>query len=304
MEQEPLISIIMATYNRSNIISYSIKTVISQTYQNWELIVVGDHCTDDTEAVVLSFNDTRITFINLSKNFGEQSGPNNHGLKLAKGDLISFLNHDDLWFNDHLENSVRLLRNDSSISLAYSWWLSAGGLNNKKNKIPFDPGLGYRLKVPIPASAWLFYKKIVEDIGYWKSFRELYLAPSQDWLIRVYKSGHKIKSTGFLSLIAIPSGGRKNSYKDRHFDENKYWFEKLKEPDKVRIELFSEDAINLRRELEGTLSLVFLSVKNLIKQSLVMINVSPSDLRKMLLYRKKGAFLNKLRKTRGLKEIE
>jgi glycosyltransferase involved in cell wall biosynthesis len=73
----PLVSIITATYNRSNILPYTIASVLRSTFEDWELLVVGDACTDDTEQVVSAFNDPRIRFFNLAQNVGEQSGPNN-----------------------------------------------------------------------------------------------------------------------------------------------------------------------------------------------------------------------------------
>ena len=58
----PLISIIMPTFNRSNTIKKSIKSVISQLYKNWELIIIDDGSTDGTEKLVLSFNEKRIFY--------------------------------------------------------------------------------------------------------------------------------------------------------------------------------------------------------------------------------------------------
>ena len=66
----PLVSIIIATYNRSNILKYTISTVLKQNYQHFEILVIGDHCTDDTESVINSFDDKRISFYNLEENFG------------------------------------------------------------------------------------------------------------------------------------------------------------------------------------------------------------------------------------------
>jgi len=92
----PLVSVIIATYNRSNVLAIAIKTVLAQTYPQWELLVIGDACTDDTAAVVAGFGDVRIRFHNLAQNVGEQSGPNNEGMQQAKGKYFAFLNHDDL----------------------------------------------------------------------------------------------------------------------------------------------------------------------------------------------------------------
>ena len=96
MAKSVKVSIITATYNRSEVLKWAIRSVLAQTFCDWELIVVGDACTDDTEQVVASFTDPRIRFVNRSTSFGEQSGPNNDGFFLANGRLIAYLNHDDL----------------------------------------------------------------------------------------------------------------------------------------------------------------------------------------------------------------
>ena len=81
MSTAPVVSVIIATYNRSRVLAHAIESVRYSTVSNWELIVVGDHCTDDTAAIVASFDDPRITFINLPQNVGEQSGANNEGVR-------------------------------------------------------------------------------------------------------------------------------------------------------------------------------------------------------------------------------
>ena len=98
----PTISVVIATYNRSGVLRFTIESVLRQTFESWELIVVGDGCTDDTETVVRQFDDDRISFVNLSRRTGEQSGPNNFGFALSTGAFVAFLNHDDLWLADHL----------------------------------------------------------------------------------------------------------------------------------------------------------------------------------------------------------
>jgi glycosyltransferase involved in cell wall biosynthesis len=85
MKKSPVVSVIMATYNRSNVLCYAIESVLWQTFKEWELWIVGDACTDDTATVVASFKDKRIHFVNLPVNTGEQSGPNNEGVKRSTG---------------------------------------------------------------------------------------------------------------------------------------------------------------------------------------------------------------------------
>ena len=193
--QHDLISIVIATYNRSNVLRYAIETVLMQTQQNWELIVVGDCCTDDTKEVVESFNHEKIQFVNLEKNFGEQSGPNNHGVSMANGKYIAFLNHDDLWFPNHLEKLYEKLKAEN-IDLVYSLYFIAP-VDGEINRIHFRENESHNYKYDAPASTWLFKKELYNSIGPWSYFKDIHDTPSQDWLKRVFRLG-KIGEFGIL----------------------------------------------------------------------------------------------------------
>jgi glycosyltransferase involved in cell wall biosynthesis len=94
----PTVSVIIATYNRSQTLRHAVQSVCNSSFSDWELIVVGDACTDDTAQCVSSFDDPRIRFVNLPSRCGHQAGPHNHGLALARGRYVAFLNHDDFYF--------------------------------------------------------------------------------------------------------------------------------------------------------------------------------------------------------------
>src|SRR5687768_2420846 len=85
MSSAPLVSVVIATYNRARVLAHAIESVRRSSLTDWELLVVGDHCTDETSEVVASFSDERITYINLPYNVGEQSGPHNEGISRARG---------------------------------------------------------------------------------------------------------------------------------------------------------------------------------------------------------------------------
>ena len=89
----PLVSVITATYNWSSVLRYAIQSVLRQTCQDFEMIVVGDGCTDDSAEVVASFDDPRLRWHNLPHNTGHQSAPNNAGLELARGRYVAYLGH-------------------------------------------------------------------------------------------------------------------------------------------------------------------------------------------------------------------
>ncbi|MEO5935993.1 MAG: glycosyltransferase family A protein, partial [Terriglobales bacterium] len=102
----PLVSVIIPTYNSESYIRETLASVFAQTYHNFEVMVVDDGSSDQTAAVVKSYGD-RVTFV-AQANQGPAAA-RNHGIRLAKGELISFLDSDDLWLPDKLEKQVRFM---------------------------------------------------------------------------------------------------------------------------------------------------------------------------------------------------
>lgn len=118
MNNQPLISVVMPAYNAARFITESIISVQSQTYKNWELLVIEDASIDDTLAIVekLQKEDPRIHLIKLPVNQGA-GFTRNIGIKAAEGEFISFLDADDLWKPHKLQIQVDfMLKNNFLIS--------------------------------------------------------------------------------------------------------------------------------------------------------------------------------------------
>lgn len=105
---EGLVSIIMPSFNTANYIKESIDSVLAQTYSNWELIIVDDCSTDNTEEVVAEYKDERIKFYKNPVNSGAAL-TRNYALREAKGKWVAFLDSDDLWEKDKLEKQIRFM---------------------------------------------------------------------------------------------------------------------------------------------------------------------------------------------------
>ena len=104
-----LVSIIMPSYNTGRFISESIESVLSQTYDNWELLIVDDCSNDNTDEVVESFLcDKRIKYFKNTVNSGAAVS-RNRALREAKGRWIAFLDSDDLWMKDKLEKQIHFM---------------------------------------------------------------------------------------------------------------------------------------------------------------------------------------------------
>lgn len=109
---DDLVSIIMPSYNTGRFIADSINSVLNQTYQNWELIIIDDCSTDDSVEIIKSYKDSRIRLLKNKKNSGAAIS-RNYGLREAKGRYISFLDSDDVWATTKLYKQVNFLKNNN-----------------------------------------------------------------------------------------------------------------------------------------------------------------------------------------------
>lgn len=101
----PTVSVVVPTYNRARMLHRSVESVLAQTYQDFELIVVDDGSTDYTETVANSYEDDRLTYIRHEENHGA-SAARNTGIEYASGEYIAFLDSDDEWLPRKLERQV------------------------------------------------------------------------------------------------------------------------------------------------------------------------------------------------------
>lgn len=109
-----LVSIIMPSWNTGRFIAESIQSVINQTYQKWELLIVDDCSTDNTDAVVTSFTDERIRYFHNDHNSGAAL-TRNYALREAKGEWIAFLDSDDLWLPEKLEKQLNFMNRNGYV---------------------------------------------------------------------------------------------------------------------------------------------------------------------------------------------
>ncbi|MFI0425744.1 MAG: glycosyltransferase family 2 protein [Flavobacterium sp.] len=117
---DALVSIITPSYNSAKFIAETIQSVQNQTYQNWEMIIVDDGSSDETESVVLSIiqKDNRIQFYKLSQNLGPAVARNT-GIEKASGDYMTFIDADDIWFPTFIENNIKTIQ-ETGIPFVFS----------------------------------------------------------------------------------------------------------------------------------------------------------------------------------------
>lgn len=111
---EGLVSIIMPSWNTGKFIAESIQSVIDQTYKNWELLIVDDCSTDNTDDVVASFHDDRIKYLKNEQNQGAAL-TRNRAMREARGEWIAFLDSDDLWEPMKLECQIKFMKKNNLV---------------------------------------------------------------------------------------------------------------------------------------------------------------------------------------------
>ena len=114
-----MVSILMCTYNREQYLKRAIDSVIAQTYTEWELIIVDDGSTDNTEQLVSSYPDPRIRYIKMDKNRFYCYAAN-YGLQNCRGDYVAFQNSDDEWLSDKLEKQMRFMEEHTEAGACFT----------------------------------------------------------------------------------------------------------------------------------------------------------------------------------------
>lgn len=134
LDEKPKVSVIIPTYNRANLVKRSIKSVLDQTYQNFELIVIDDNSLDDTVNVVNAFKDSRIQYICHKINRGAPAARNT-GINKSRGEFIAFLDDDDEWLPEKLEIQLEYLNHRPNVGLIYAGFEVVDKDKNKIHRI-------------------------------------------------------------------------------------------------------------------------------------------------------------------------
>jgi len=166
-ETDPLVSVIIPVFNRSSLLKEAIDSVLRQTFDDFELIIVDDGSTDDVRGVLNPYND-QLILVNQDNN--GVSAARNKGISIARGGLLAFLDSDDLWMPDKLSRQVAFFRDnpDAVICQTDEIWVRNGRRVNPKNRhrkpsgMIFEPSLSLCLVSP---SAVMIKKELFEEVG-------------------------------------------------------------------------------------------------------------------------------------------
>lgn len=281
MTGEPEVSVVIATYNYSAALRYAIETVRWQTFGGWELIVVGDCCTDDSEQVVASFADPRIRWLNLAENSGSKSLPQNAGIGMARAPLIAYLAHDDLWHPEHLATLLPVLKKKGADFVhSVAVYVPPPG-NTQRDISGVFPEGEFRAGHALVHSSVLHRKEVIARIGGWPDYRTTQMPGDHLFWTRAAESGLRFVGVPKLTVWKFNASSRKDSYVYKRSDEQARYFELIRhDPELVERELID------------------------VARSAMAHGVRPLEIIKPGRDAPPGSFVQQLRRIRGLEATE
>lgn len=242
---EELVSVIIPTYNRENLILRSVNSVLNQSYKNLEVLVIDDCSSDNTKEVVAKIKDERLRYVKLNKNSGACVA-RNRGIQESKGAIIAFQDSDDVWHKDKLKIQIDIMiRNNADVSFCnLNKYID---LNKKPIIIPKkcpDGFLGYDNLIQesvVSTQCIVARKKCFKDIKFDTNLPRL-----QDWdvalelskkfylfhinipLVDMYVQSDSISSHPEKGIQAIKILWEKhNEYLNNNANVRQKWFEYL-----------------------------------------------------------------------------
>ena len=189
MTSSPKVSAVIATYNRADLLPRAVRSVLSQTYEDHELIIVDDCSTDHTRELVSSWTDSRIRYVRHQEN-RHQSGAINTGIEHARGQYVAFLDDDDEWMPTKIEKQVGVFESSGpGVGLVYGWldeMDDSSGRTRRRYRGTMSGDLSkdlLALKIPSPTITLMVKTQIARDAH---GFDESLTAYNDlDFLIRV-----------------------------------------------------------------------------------------------------------------------
>lgn len=272
------VSVIIPTCNRANLLERAIRSVFSQTYRDFEIIVVDDASTDNTQEVVMEkFKheiDAGILRYVRNEINRERSYSRNRGMEMAKGEYIALLDDDDIWLPEHIANLFEYINKDPSIKCVFSkplWIYEEGFVEDKFNRLfpKLETGSGKLYRdmtiaghLVFPQIS-LFEREVYENIGGFLSN----IIPHEDW--EFFSRLAMNYNIGYVNTVTCCIYARKGSYSQKTVGDYAY----IKED---AWEIIKQNSIKynypLKDEVRGkiliTLSHDFIPIMNKLREYL------------------------------------
>lgn len=191
----PFFSVVITTFNRSNIVGDAIISLLEQTFADWEAIIIDDGSTDNTREVINShlLSSDRLSYF-YQENVGAATAKNS-GIVKAKGRFITFLDSDDEYRFDHLQTRYDILKNETDISFLH------GGIEIVGNPfVPdrFDPTRKVHLSECVIGGTFFVRNEVAHQLN---GFRNIPMGSDADFYDRIKRMGITVKKVNIPSYI-------------------------------------------------------------------------------------------------------
>ena len=227
----PRFSIVIASYNSERWIVTTVRSVLAQTWRDYEIIVVGDGCTDATGDLLKTHFGDDVAWVNLPQNSGGQSYPNNEGIRRARGSHVAYLGHDDIWSPSHLSRMAAVVAtSDPDFVVSGAICHGPPGSRYYHTTGLFDDPAAAATDF-FPPSSFAHRRDVAERLGGWKHPTQLHAPADCDFLMRAVESGCTFASTGAITVHKFAAGHRYLSYRFPSNDEQSRMLARLAAPD-------------------------------------------------------------------------
>jgi len=239
----PEVSVIIPTFNRTDLLAQAIDSVLSQSYTDFELIVVDDGSTDATQALLSQYRG-RIRYL-FQENRGV-SAARNLGIKAARGLYICLLDSDDLWLRDKLKEQIRLMKGDTKIRVSYTdeVWIRGGKRVNQGKRHRKYSGWILRKLLPlclISPSSVMIERGVFEEVGLFdESFP---VCEDYDLWLRI---GSRMSIYLIEKPLIVKRGGRPDQLSRIYWGQERFRIKAL-------VKLFSQDGVGEKEEILSVL---------------------------------------------------
>lgn len=203
-ETEALVSIVIPTYNRATFLREAIESVRVQTFRQWELIVVDDGSTDDTPTIVSRIADRRIRLVTISHT-GSPAKARNAGIAEARADFVAFLDSDDRWLPEKLQQQLPILTEDERARWSYTRFTM---IDERGNEMAIPTGPAWRpysgsileqlvrIRAAVAISSVIAERSLLDEIGGFDEDPDIVLREDYDLFLRL---------SAVASVVAVPT---------------------------------------------------------------------------------------------------
>ena len=231
----PLVSVVIPTYNHAHFLKKALQSVVDQTYDNLEILVINNFSTDGTEHIASSFSDRKVILHNFH-NDGIIAASRNHGIKQARGEYVAFLDSDDIWYPTKIEECILALQSGADIACHGEFWVAQDG---RRREVMYGPAKNATYKKLlrrgncISTSTVVVRKSILQEINGFSERPDFVTTEDYDCWMRIAQVTNKfvfvpkilgeyILHDGNASSAVLRNYLAELAVIDSHFDRQNY----------------------------------------------------------------------------------